>query len=398
MLISSLAQFSRLSPFKEITIDDGWDQLNRSFMFVLMVICGTIVTVRQHTGNIISCNGFTKYDGSFSEDYCWTQGLYTIREAYHVSDVNVPYPGVIPEEIPLCLGDNCENTGMDTTRVYHLWYQWIPFYFWLAAAAFFLPYLIYKRYGFGDVKPLIQMLYNPIDGEEAVRADSEKASVWLYHRFSIYMNEHSMYANFMQRHGTGILVIAIKIAYLIISVLLMIMTSMMFELADFKQYGIIWVQQWPDPPVNVTGIKDLLFPKMVACEIKRWGPTGLEDENGMCVLAPNVINQYIFLILWWSLVLTIVSNVFNVLAGIIRVVFIYGSYRRMLASAFLRDDPHYKKVYYKIGTSGRVILNVLAASINPTCFQEIMNNVCPRLIRAHISRKGRNLGDDTSLQ
>lgn len=211
------------------------------------------------------------------------------------------------------------------------------------------------------------------------------------------MNEHSMYANFMERHGIGILVIGIKVAYLIISVLLMVMTAMMFELGDFKQYGIVWAQQWPNPPANVTGIKDLLFPKMVACEIKRWGPTGLEDENGMCVLAPNVINQYIFLILWWSLVFTIVSNVFNVLAGVIRVVFIYGSYRRMLASAFLRDDPHYKKVYYKVGTSGRTILNVLAASISPTCFQEIMNNVCPRLIRAHVSKKGRNLGDDPLL-
>lgn len=400
MLISSLAQFARLSPFKEVTIDDGWDQLNRSFMFVLMVICGTVVTVRQHTGNIISCNGFTKYDGSFSEDYCWTQGLHTIREAYHVSNMNIPYPGLVPEEVPLCLAGNCgDNTGGNTTRVYHLWYQWIPFYFWLAAAAFFLPYLIYKRYGFGDVKPLIQMLYNPVDGEEGVKADSEKASIWLYHRFSVYMNEHSMYANFMERHGIGILVIAIKFMYLIISVVLMVLTAMMFELADFKQYGIIWAQQWPDPPVNVTGIKDLLFPKMVACEIVRWGPSGLEDESGMCVLAPNVINQYIFLILWWSLVFVIVSNVFNVLAGVIRVVFIYGSYRRMLASAFLRDDPHYKKVYYKVGTSGRVILNVLAASIAPSCFQEIMNNVCPRLIRAHVSRKGatHNLGADASL-
>lgn len=397
MLISSLAQFSRLSPFKEITIDDGWDQLNRSFMFVLMVICGTIVTVRQHTGNIISCNGFTKYDGSFSEDYCWTQGLYTIREAYHVSGLNIPYPGIVPEEIPLCLGDNCEKGGSTTTRIFHLWYQWIPFYFWLTAAAFFFPYLIYKRYGFGDLKPLIVMLYNPLEGEDGVKGDSEKASIWLYHRFSIYMNEHSMYANFIQRHGIGLLVIGIKIMYLIISVLIMSLTAEMFELADFKQYGIVWAQQWPNPPANTTGIKDLLFPKMVACEIKRWGPTGLEDENGMCVLAPNVINQYIFLILWWSLVVTIVSNVFNVLAGIVRVVFIYGSYRRMLASAFLRDDPHYKKVYYKIGTSGRVILNVLAASISPTCFQEIMNNVCPRLIRAHVSKKGINLGDDPNL-
>jgi len=366
-------------------------------MFVLMVICGTIVTVRQHTGNIISCNGFTKYDGSFSEDYCWTQGLYTIREAYHVSTFNVPYPGLIPEEIPLCLGETCEKGGSSTTRVYHLWYQWIPFYFWLTAAAFFFPYLIYKRYGFGDIKPLIVMLYNPLDGEEGVKGDSEKASIWIYHRFSIYMNEHSMYANFLQRHGIGILVIGIKVAYLIISVLIMSLTAEMFELADFKQYGIVWAQQWPKPPANTTGIKDLLFPKMVACEIKRWGPTGLEDENGMCVLAPNVINQYIFLILWWSLVVTIVSNVFNVLGGIVRVVFIYGSYRRMLASAFLRDDPHYKKVYYKVGTSGRVILNVLAASISPTCFQEIMNNVCPRLIRAHVSKKGRNLADDPNL-
>jgi len=366
-------------------------------MFVLMVICGTIVTVRQHTGNIISCNGFTKYDGSFSEDYCWTQGLYTIREAYHVSGLNIPYPGIVPEEIPLCLGDNCEKGGSTTTRIFHLWYQWIPFYFWLTAAAFFFPYLIYKRYGFGDLKPLIVMLYNPLEGEDGVKGDSEKASIWLYHRFSIYMNEHSMYANFIQRHGIGLLVIGIKIMYLIISVLIMSLTAEMFELADFKQYGIVWAQQWPNPPANTTGIKDLLFPKMVACEIKRWGPTGLEDENGMCVLAPNVINQYIFLILWWSLVVTIVSNVFNVLAGIVRVVFIYGSYRRMLASAFLRDDPHYKKVYYKIGTSGRVILNVLAASISPTCFQEIMNNVCPRLIRAHVSKKGINLGDDPNL-
>eukprot|EP00116_Pleurobrachia_bachei_P003623 sb/3463885/ len=415
MLISSLSQFSRLSPFKEITIDDGWDQLNRSFMFVLMVICGTVVTVRQHTGSIISCNGFSKYDASFSEDYCWTQGLYTIREAYNENSMHVPYPGLIPEEVPLCLdqtqegssmsyfgellsppclsgrtalyhtsflrftclsninvliqsdpdlknggksGSDCDNCadGVPTTtsRVYHLWYQWIPFYFWLAAAAFFLPYLIYKRYGFGDLKPLIAMLYNPMEGErethlppphcyvvqphggrerdplttsqpitnrsgfgdlkpliamlynpmegeEGIKADAEKASVWLYHRFAIYMNEHSMYANFMQRHGIGLLVIGIKICYLIVSVLLMTLTAEMFELADFKQYGIVWAQQWPDPPANVTGIKDLLFPKMVACEIKRWGPTGLEDENGMCVLAPNVINQYIFLILWWSL-------------------------------------------------------------------------------------------------
>ena len=45
---------------------------------------------------IISCDGFTKYSGSFSEDYCWTQGLYTIKEAYDLLLMNVPYPGTVP--------------------------------------------------------------------------------------------------------------------------------------------------------------------------------------------------------------------------------------------------------------------------------------------------------------
>ena len=48
---------------------------------------------------IISCDGFTKYSGSFSEDYCWTQGLYTIKEAYDLLTMNVPYPGRVPGKL-----------------------------------------------------------------------------------------------------------------------------------------------------------------------------------------------------------------------------------------------------------------------------------------------------------
>ena len=35
----------------------------------------------------------------------------------------------------------------------------------------------------------------------------------------------------------------------------------------------------------ITPIEHKLFPKMVACEVKRFGATGLEEWNGMCVLA-----------------------------------------------------------------------------------------------------------------
>jgi hypothetical protein len=114
MVLDILSGFKGITPFKGITLDDGWDQINRSFMFVLCVVMGTVVTVRQYAGGIISCDGFTKFSGSFSEDYCWTQGLYTIKEAYDHLPENMPYPGVIPEDIPACFERELVNGGKVT--------------------------------------------------------------------------------------------------------------------------------------------------------------------------------------------------------------------------------------------------------------------------------------------
>ena len=47
-----------------------------------------------HRPALIACNGFDKFGAAFSEDYCWTQGLYTVKEAYDLLSVNVPYPGL----------------------------------------------------------------------------------------------------------------------------------------------------------------------------------------------------------------------------------------------------------------------------------------------------------------
>ena len=47
----------------------------------------------------------------------------------------------------------------------------------------------------------------------------------------------------------------------------MVMTAMMFELGDFKQYGIVWAQQWPNPPANVTGMLTLILVYLVNSQV-----------------------------------------------------------------------------------------------------------------------------------
>ena len=59
---------------------------------------------------IIACNGFEKFDSAFSEDYCWTQGLYTVKEAYDLIQSAVPYPGLA---FAICLSGSCHGTRQD---------------------------------------------------------------------------------------------------------------------------------------------------------------------------------------------------------------------------------------------------------------------------------------------
>ena len=54
----------------------------------------------------------------------------------------------------------------------------------------------------------------------------------------------------------------------------LVLTDEMFEIGSFVSYGSEWATKLPAGDNETTLIKDKLFPKMVACEIKRWGPTG----------------------------------------------------------------------------------------------------------------------------
>lgn len=69
------AVFARMAPFKPITMDDGWDQMNRSYMYVLSITLACFVDFGLISGQAIKCTGFEEvFTEEFAENYCWTQG------------------------------------------------------------------------------------------------------------------------------------------------------------------------------------------------------------------------------------------------------------------------------------------------------------------------------------
>ena len=59
---------------------------------------------------------------------------------------------------------------------------------------------------------------------------------------------------------------------------------------------------------------------------------------------------------------------------------------------FSKKHPGWKFLYYRVGTSGRVLLNIVANNTNPIIFGAIMTELAPRLIESHL-RAGKHLMD-----
>ena len=54
------------------------------------------------------------------------------------------------------------------------------------------------------------------------------------------------------------------------------------------------------------------FPRRASCEISFYGTgTAKQTFNYFCVLAPNVLSQYVFLVLWFWYVILIIINFIN---------------------------------------------------------------------------------------
>eukprot|EP00116_Pleurobrachia_bachei_P005192 sb/3465454/ len=365
--------FVHMAPFKIITLDDMWDQMNRSYMYVLAITLACFIDFSTITGTAIKCIGFEEvYSTEFAEDFCWTQGIYTIKEAY---DIDTPYLGVIPEDAPPCLlGPGiCPNQSsvLPPTRIYHRWYQFVQFYFWAWSCLFYMPYMMYICLDIAYVKPIIKMLHNPIVTGMDERTLIDKAARWLRRRLDVYSNRRNIWAVVYRRNALFYTVIGTKLLYIIYTVGGMYLTERMFKIGSFATYGIDWF--FSEKPENsvASKVQDMLFPRMAACEIKRWGASGLDTTRGMCVLPQNVANSYIFLVFWYFLVLTIVGNFIGLATTSFKLLCVTSGYHRLVCTIFY-NDPYTKKLYFKVGSSGRIILHQIADNVHSNTFQKII--------------------------
>ena len=210
--------------------------------------------------------------------YCWFSSTFTLPRHWEGTQgkTNLNWGVGISSE--------------EDTRVYHAYYQWVPYFLIFLTLLFSLPYSLWKtRYA--------EHITNLTSGPEMEkRKNLDKIAQYILSR----REEHRTFV-------TG-LICCEALNLLIVGLVIVLINN--FLGGNFYSFGAeVLTWQATEPEERADPISRI-FPKMTKCDFYRFGPSGtIITYDALCLLGINILNEKIFLLLWfWLLLVGIVGS------------------------------------------------------------------------------------------
>ncbi|ELT95954.1 hypothetical protein CAPTEDRAFT_186678 [Capitella teleta] len=302
--------------------DDLFDRINHRWTVVQLVIFAGLLSTDAYIDNPISCwvpvhfhDSWEKYTNS----YCW------VRNTYYVD---------FDEKI----SSNLDEREHHPIR----YYQWVPLMLLLQAIMFYAPIFIWRSLNSKtgiNVNAIVESaeLYQRSDDLEE-RTKTLNFTVRLMDRYLGY-RKHIIQRGFLnnfrdcqigvqscfsrlcccccgKKFGNymSVLYIIIKVWFLLNAVSQFLILDA-FLGHDYHFYGIHAIRSWLD---GVDFGLAKRFPKVTLCDldVRRLG--NVQKYTVQCVLTINLLNQMIFLYLWFWLVMVMSTTVIGLFMWIMR--------------------------------------------------------------------------------
>lgn len=274
--------------FDAIWIDNSVFRLHYKGTVIVFAIASLLVTSHQYIGDPIDCI-VDDVPSDIMDTYCWIHSTFSIPSRWVGKTAeDFPYPGIAP------IGDLEE--GQEPK--YHKYYQWVCFFLFFQCALFSIPRYLWKTAEGGKVKMLVQGLMEPIIDEDA-KADQVNLIV---RYFRLHRGSHGLYA----------------LKYFLCEILNFVNCIAQIYFIDFflggefTQYGTDVVNFSEMEPEERVDPMHKVFPKLTKCTFHKYGPSGsVEKKDGLCVLPVNIINEKIFIFVWfWLVCVAAITGVF----------------------------------------------------------------------------------------
>ena len=265
---------------KEV-IDSHIFRLHYQLTFVILMTGSVAITMTQFVGEPIHCI-FDGLPAKFADTFCWIHSTFTIPR--------MPNPGNFPHVGIMTIPVDASKDDV----IHHKYYQWVCFGLFAQAVAFYIPRYLWKSAVGGKVRMLLQDLPSM-----ELSTDSKKEQQTLIAARYLWTHRKNFTGLYLKYMGCQVLNLANTIGQMFF--------INKFLGGQFMAYGVdifsVSESENREDPMSV------VFPKMTKCTFHKFGPSGtIEVKDGFCVLPLNMLNEKIYIFLWfWLIALAVVT-------------------------------------------------------------------------------------------
>uniref|UniRef100_T1J6W8 Innexin n=1 Tax=Strigamia maritima TaxID=126957 RepID=T1J6W8_STRMM len=277
--MSVLAAFSAavLKSHASARIDNFVFHLHYRVTAVILAAAAILVTSSEHFGRPISCGPAPPaLSSDLLENYCWTRSTFS----FVGPGGNEPYPGV-------------STVKQGDTVFYHTYYQWVWLVLTLQAAMFYLSRYIWKKIENGRMSCLVSGLTEPLCEKQSINGKVTLLSQYVLRNW-----------NQLNKWAYGYFFCEVLNFVNVIGQIFIIDKFLGGTFTTYGsrvlQYGFLDQEYRNDTMVAI-------FPRLTKCTFRAFGPSGnFQIHDAICVLPLNIINEKIYVFLWfWLLFLAI---------------------------------------------------------------------------------------------
>ena len=354
-LVSAVAGFVKVRYLVDKAIIDNMVfRAHYRITSAILFACCIIVSANNLIGDPINCLS----DGAVPENvintYCWITYTFTLPQTSHKPvGTHVAHPG---------LG------GDYNEKRYHSYYQWVPFMLFFQGILFYIPHWIWKQWEEGKVRMISDGMRGAmVDNKQERQAKSQRLVKYI----SDTMHLHNTYAagyffcealNFVNVVGN------------IFFVDTFLGGAFLSYGTDVIKFSNMNQEQRTDPMVEV-------FPRVTKCTFHKFGASGtIQKLDALCVLALNILNEKIYIFLWfWFILLAALSGAAMLYS--MAVVLLPSTRETILRRRFKFGTPAaVSALIRKTQVGDFLLLHLLGQNMNMMMFKEVLDELCSQLL------------------
>lgn len=340
-----------LLKFDTVCIDNNAFRLHYKATVIILVTFSLLVTARQYIGDPIDCI-VDDVPLNIMDSYCWLYSTFTVANRVGARiGKDVIQPGVSP------------HVDGEDEVTYHSYYQWVCFVLFFQAAFFYLPRYIWKTWEGGRIKALMLDLNCPIVSEE----NKEHHKKLLVDYLTTSLHTHNIYAvRFFMCEFLNLVNVVAQIVFMDY-----------FLEGEFSTYGLDVLKFTELEPEDRIDPMARVFPKVTKCTFHKYGPSGtIQKLDGLCVLPLNIVNEKIYVFLWFWFLFVAVFSCLNLVYRV--AVVTLPNFRLLLLQArlrFLASMDELETITNKCQIGDWFVLHQLSKNIDPLIFKEVVSDL-----------------------